>query len=640
VYCPDIFEETLDAVLIADDERRYVAANHAACELFGGCCSHIIGRRIDDFVVMDGGGGGDIAEMWRSFRGDGHLEGTITIRRLDGDERVVHFRAKANVGPGQHLSILRDVTELVRVASAAESARLLAERAARRTAHLQAVTERLGVASTLAAVLEAIVGGCLPELGVDRGCIALVTGGELVELEQRGLAQTPGWLELALVAAAGSCAPRFVGFDGEASDGNWALLPLTGPYECPGAIAVGCTQARTLDEDDRAFLTTLGRLSAQAVARVQLMRQAERARAEAEAASRHKDEFLAMLGHELRNPLAPMLTALELMKLRGVTALERERAILSRQVHHMMRLVDDLLDVARITRGQIELKRERVEVAALINEAIETASPLLEAREHHVAVDVRAGLWVDGDRARLVQIFGNLVTNAAKYTDRGGRIQVSGVGDGDWVAVSVHDNGIGIAPELQPRVFDLFVQGTRGQDRAEGGLGIGLSLVRSLTLLHGGTVALSSSAERGTELTVRLPAAEAEVAVPAAAAAAHNASARRVLVVDDNTDAAELLAVALVDAGHEVRVAHDGPEALVLAAEFAFDVALLDLGLPAMDGIELGERLRASGRRGRLVAVTGYGQECDRARTAAAGFDAHLVKPVSLDTVLRAVERG
>jgi signal transduction histidine kinase len=385
-------------------------------------------------------------------------------------------------------------------------------------------------------------------------------------------------------------------------------------------------------------------ITAQVLARQRaeaLMRQVQASEAKAEAANRAKDEFLAVLGHELRNPLAPILTALQIMALRDGGAGAKERAIIERQAQHLVRLVDDLLDVSRITRGKIELKISRVELADVVARAIEMTSPVLEHRQHHLEVHVPPrGLAVDGDPDRLAQVVSNLLTNAAKYTERGGRVTVSAERRGDGIAVRVQDTGIGIAPEMLPRVFEMFVQEQQALDRSRGGLGLGLTIVRSLVAMHGGTVEVHSEGRnRGSEFVVTLPAAVVHPPAGSARAAAANGmrcgavAGRRVLVVDDNEDAAELLASALEVMGHTTRVAHDGPEALKVAAEFDPDLALLDIGLPVMDGYELAHRLHDDPglRRLPLIAVTGYGQPSDRRRSAAAGFDAHLVKPVDIE---------
>jgi len=364
--------------------------------------------------------------------------------------------------------------------------------------------------------------------------------------------------------------------------------------------------------------------------------EAEQARGEAEAASRTKDEFLAMLGHELRNPLAPILTALDLMRVHAPASDELARVVIERQVGHLVRLVDDLLDVARITRGEVELRRQVVEMAAVVAKAIEMASPLLEQFEQNLTVDVAsAGLAVDGDVSRLAQVVSNLLTNAAKYTERGGAIAIHAAREGAQVVLRVSDTGVGIAPEMLPLVFDMFAQERQSLARSRGGLGLGLAIVRNLVTAHGGTVSVHSEGRGcGSVFTVTFPAARSVLpgvaeATPAPAPSI-TSGGLSILVVDDNEDAATMLALSLRRMGHVVRVAHDGPSGLRAAAELVPDVALLDIGLPVMDGYDLARRLRSEhGReRLRLVAVTGYGQAQDLDRSREAGFDLHLVKPV------------
>jgi signal transduction histidine kinase/ActR/RegA family two-component response regulator len=366
-------------------------------------------------------------------------------------------------------------------------------------------------------------------------------------------------------------------------------------------------------------------------------------RDEAESANRAKDEFLAMLGHELRNPLSPILTALQVMKLRGEAGSARERTVIERQVNHLTRLVDDLLDVSRIARGRVELKTELVELSEVVAKAIEMASPLLEQRAHQLEVDVaRTGLLVDGDPIRLGQIVSNLMTNAAKYTPPGGRITVHAVRSGDDVELSVRDTGIGIAPEMLPRIFELFVQERQALDRSQGGLGIGLTIVRSLVTRHGGTVNVTSEGlGKGSHFLVTLPLSSrdrdtAELAPLERPHAPTAVMTARILVVDDNEDGAEMLAAALESKGYVTRVAHDAPTALRIAVEFHPQIALLDIGLPVMDGYELASHLRDLPGMAdlRLVALTGYGQESDRQRTRDAGFHDHLVKPVDLGAIM------
>lgn len=370
---------------------------------------------------------------------------------------------------------------------------------------------------------------------------------------------------------------------------------------------------------------------------------------ELEQAGRAKDEFLAMLGHELRNPLAPILTALQLMRLRGVQGADKERAVIDRQVRHVVRLVDDLLDVSRITRGTIQLHVERLQVNDIVAKAIEMACPLIEERRHRVSVAVPDDLPVDGDAGRLSQVLANVLTNAAKYTDPEGEIVVRAEAlDGD-VRLSVRDNGMGIDPAVLGRVLEPFAQERQASDRSRGGLGLGLAIVRSLVEAHGGTVALHSEGRgRGTECLIRLPQSSASRPVQVKAAGIVVPDVREdgvaLLHVDDNRDAADTLADALRALGHRVRVAYDGAQALDMATDYVPDVALLDLGLPVIDGYELAARLRAQPGwdRVRLIALTGYGLQRDRVRTTQAGFDDHLVKPVAiheLDARLRSSSR-
>jgi PAS domain S-box-containing protein len=360
--------------------------------------------------------------------------------------------------------------------------------------------------------------------------------------------------------------------------------------------------------------------------------------------ARRKDEFLAMLAHELRNPLAPIRNAAHTLGLLG-TPDERVRwvsGVIERQVGLMTRLVDDLLDVSRITLGKIALKREPVTVASVIAQAVETARPAAEARRQSLAVDVAEDAGsVDGDPARLAQAVGNLLDNAIKYTEEDGRIEVEARAEGDDVTIAVRDSGVGIAPDLLPHVFDLFTQADRSLERRQGGLGIGLTLVRRLVEMHGGHVEAASAGEgRGSVFTVRLPrlgraAARADAPDDDGAPASPAGPPRRVLVVDDQPDSTDSLAMLLRLRGHEVWTAADGPSALGEFARVRPDVVFLDLGLPGMSGYDVARQLRAlpEGHDVRLVALTGYGTEADREKTRAAGFDVHLAKPVDPQAV-------
>jgi signal transduction histidine kinase/ActR/RegA family two-component response regulator len=425
------------------------------------------------------------------------------------------------------------------------------------------------------------------------------------------------------------------------------VVPLIARGRTLGAMAaLQAESGRLLQEEDCALLSELAQRAALALDNARLYAEAEAARHHAEAANRTKDEFLAMLGHELRNPLAPIVTALHLMALRDGEACLSERQVIERQVGHLSRLVDDLLDVSRITRGKVQLQRERVDLRKVVARALEMSQPLLDQRPSPVALDQPAvPVPVLGDEVRLAQVFGNLLTNAAKFTPPHGHIGVSLHTVDGMAEVVVEDAGSGIAPDLLPHVFELFVQGRQSLDRQVGGLGLGLAIVKTLVEMHGGQVSAESLGEsRGSRFIVRLPlAAEAEIAAPLAApgAAPRAEAGRRVLIVDDNLDAAQTLVMVLEELGYEARSASDGRSALALLDGFVPEVAVLDIGLPGMDGYELARRLRADARIAsiRLLALTGYGSEVDRQRALEAGFDEHLIKPVSIESLLSALDR-
>jgi signal transduction histidine kinase/CheY-like chemotaxis protein len=417
------------------------------------------------------------------------------------------------------------------------------------------------------------------------------------------------------------------------------VAPICARGRVLGAIVLGAGEPGLYNADSLEFVEELGLRAGVALDNARLYQ-------EAREADRRKDEFLAMLGHELRNPLAPMVTALQLMRMKEGGSVERERTIIWRQVEHLMRLVDDLLDVSRITRGKVQLKRERLELLAVLSQAAEMASPLFEQRSHHLELP-RAGepLFVDGDPARLAQVMANLLNNAAKYTDPGGRIVVTATGEGEQAVLRVRDNGSGISPDVLPRIFDMFVQEGRSIDRSQGGLGLGLAIVRSLVELHGGTVSVHSEGlGRGSEFVVRLPLAapyapakDEHRSHPPEASTRDVACTLRLLVVDDNRDAAELLTELLDAKGYVTRTAFDGLAGLEAARAFQPHIALLDVGLPVMDGYELASQLRQDPALPglKLVAITGYGQDSDTRRAHAAGFDVHMVKPIDPSQLLR-----
>jgi signal transduction histidine kinase len=393
-----------------------------------------------------------------------------------------------------------------------------------------------------------------------------------------------------------------------------------------------------------------------AIERVEIRRQLDRQRkelerlyTEARESDRRKDEFLAMLAHELRNPLAPILNAVHIMKLRADEreTVDRMREIIEQQMRHITRLVDDLLDVSRITRGKIQLRSQSVDLASIVGQALDSTRPAIERRGQRLTLEFPdESLQIDADSTRIEQVIVNLLSNASKYTDPSGSIALTVKRSGGNAVISVKDSGIGITPELLPHVFDLFTQADHSLDRSEGGLGIGLTLVRSLVQMHGGEVeARSDGLGQGSEFIVRLPLArpflESGLA-PEAEPIATSGDSLRILIVDDNSHAAESLGIIVKLWHHDVRVAFDGIDALALAESYRPQVILLDIGLPGMDGYSVARSIRSRPELEgvRLVAMTGYGRDEDFQKSKSAGFDHHLVKPIDfteLQTLLGSI---
>jgi signal transduction histidine kinase/ActR/RegA family two-component response regulator len=482
------------------------------------------------------------------------------------------------------------------------------------------------------------------------------------------LAPLPQRLAEALLATRHQGVPNHVPVSGCAPDAPspWPhdlhdalVLPLLGPNDIVlGALALVHRRALRVPayaDHDLALLEELANRAAiafdNALLYRNLQREMHRARAAEEKlqeANRRKDEFLAMLSHELRNPLAPIRNATEVMR-RIAPADARigwAREIVERQVKHMAHLVDDLLDVSRITQGKIALRKEPVELGRVIHDSVEAMRELFDARRQHLVLEVpSAPIWVFGDFARLAQVIGNLLNNAAKYTAEGGTIELSADAHHGEAVITVKDNGIGIERDLLPHVFELFMQGERALDRSQGGLGVGLTVVQRLVELHQGRVeAASAGAGTGATFTIVLPCIS-EVG-PAAREGARGGDAgleargRRVLVVDDNVDAAETIGVFLRLEGHEVKTVTDGLQALACAQVFAPHVAVVDIGLPGLDGYEVARQLRQQEATAHalLIALTGYGQKEDRDRSDAAGFDHHFVKPADPKTIQDAID--
>jgi PAS domain S-box-containing protein len=435
---------------------------------------------------------------------------------------------------------------------------------------------------------------------------------------------------------------------GLAGAGHHAVLavPLQVKGEIIGAISTAHSQIRTFSQAEIDLLQAFADQASLAMRNVQLFAREQAARAEAESANRVKDEFLALLAHELRNPLAPIVTAAALLRRPDTStgAVERSAVVIQRQARNLARLLDDLLDVSRITRGRITLQTETVSIADAVMNAIEATRPLIEERRHAVSLDLPpTPLHVEADPARLEQIIVNLLNNAAKYTPPGGRIDVLASEEGDEVVLRVRDTGMGIPDHMLARVFDAFVQGDQSLAHTGGGLGLGLTLVHRLVELHGGRAeAHSDGPGLGSELTIRLPLSR-QLVFPASAVTVRHCPPSVVLLIEDNTDARQTLRTLLEQDGHRVDEADDGPSGLAHAETTRPDIVLIDIGLPTMNGYDVARGIRSRhGTAPMLVALTGYGQIDDQRRSLEAGFDAHLTKPVfaeHLQDVLAALAR-
>jgi len=678
------------AIFMLDRQGRVSSWNTGAARIKGWSTAEIIGQPYEIFFTPEDRATG----VPRSLLGDALRDGARQVTgwrmRKDGTRFWMQGSLTVLRGPDGAVEGFAKVTRDLTVQRHAEEneRRLIAERAAREAAQaaenrlraseerlrrLQRLTAALSQAATPENVAAVVLREASSAVNASGGTVFLLTGNgrELEALDHRsqgaGLApelqrlsldvhiphtdavrrRSPFYFESFedLVRLYPAVADKVQRGSFEAS----AVLPLVARDQLVGVLGLRFAERRTFEATDRSLLATVADVCSQALDRAGLFRNERAARAAAETASRSKDEFLAMLGHELRNPLAPIRTAVQLMKLRGDPSSARERDVIERQVAHLGRLVDDLLDVSRVARGLISLSKQPVEAADIIDKAVEMVTPLLTQRAQHLTVTVpRTGLRLNADPMRMAQVVANLLDNAAKYTTEGGRVWVNAAREGDSIVIRVRDDGGGITAELLPNVFDLFVQGAQSVARPEGGLGLGLALVKSFVGLHGGTVSAASEGPgRGSEFEVRLPAlATAEMpAAPPVQVEAHAAPGKRILVVDDNEDAGEMLAELLRSMGHEVQVAHDGPTALRHLRGFPAEVAILDLGLPVMDGFELARQVRAQheGKQGpdkrpRLIAVTGYGRDRDIAESRAAGFDVHLVKPVDIGALVSALD--
>ena len=491
-----------------------------------------------------------------------------------------------------------------------------------------------GAAPNLPPAYNAAIEGLV--IGPSSGsCGTAAYSGELVIAKD--LRNDPRWAEFKDLAAEhhlGSC-------------WSWPIRSSTGKVLATFALYTRePSEGPSIDQLEvvKLLSTTAGLLierHAEAEARAKATHELAAANIAAERANRAKDEFLAMLGHELRNPLAPIVSALQLMDLRADDASRSARGVIARQVDHLVRLVDDLLDVSRIATGRITLHEETLDVQAIVARAIEMTAPQFEQRAQKLESSVEPGLYVVGDATRLAQVIANLLTNAAKYSDRETTTRLTARAAEGRVVISVRDQGIGISPEMLPHVFELFTQAEQARGRDDGGLGLGLAIVRNLVRMHHGEIRVASPGPgKGSTFEIELPLVRAAQAAPKHHTHPTGSRVpRRVLVVDDNIDIADMMSEVLKEAGHDVRVANDGQEALSALGGFTPDAVLLDIGLPVMDGFEVARELRSRGSEAFLVAITGYGQQTDRDRSKDAGFDAHLVKPVKVDAVLQLLDR-
>jgi signal transduction histidine kinase len=533
----------------------------------------------------------------------------------------------------------------------AEAARRAAEDATRRSNFLAHASHELGASLDLEHGMRKLLDLLVPHV-----CDAAAVRVEKAPGEFTTLSAPSDFVPPALAQAIEFTIANSKFLENASPEGLSAVLchPLQVGDRVIGACALGYADRAP---GDRGLLDELIGRSAIALDNARLYRSLKReiarsrqAEEELQDANRRKDEFLAMLSHELRNPLAPIRNAVEVIRRVAPpeTTLTMARDVIDRQARLLARLVDELLDVSRISQGKIVLKKEPVELSRVLVQSLEIVRPLIEQRGQRLAVEITPRpVWLSGDAARLSQVFSNLLNNACKYTPEGGRIRLTASAEDGEARIVVEDDGAGIDPELLPRVFELFVQGERGLDRGQGGLGIGLTLVKRLVELHHGRVeAYSSGAGRGSAFTVCLPCLAAvgqtPEASPAVARKDDKVYGRRVLVVDDNLDAAQSTAAYLRLEGHEVKTVNDGNEALASVRVFAPHVIVLDIGLPGLDGYAVARRLRAEGDTSHtlLIALTGYGQKEDRDRAMAAGFDYHFTKPADPQEIQQAIERG
>jgi PAS domain S-box-containing protein len=647
-----LFRAALDAVLVVDDVRTVVDVNPAACRLFGQHYAALVGTRVDAFLELPAE---EVEAAWHSFLSTGEATDHARVRTPDGAVRDVEYRATAHVLPGRHLALLRDVTE--RRQAELERVELLRREQLRlrETETLLAVSRALSATLDPTETMRRVARDIALAVGAD------TVGAYLADERREYLRPIAGYHvpkdrldDFRRFAIPITNHPaieeawahrRPVWTDDMVSDprvdqASYHRFPHQSDLFVPicvkdqpvgGFFVIWWTARHAVGRDELRLLQGISDLAGIFLDNAQLYR-------EARDANRTKDEFLAILSHELRNPLGSISNAVHALDRPGLTneTATRLREIIRRQARHLGRLLNDLLDVARVTAGKITLRRQPTDVGELTRRCVETLRDSGKADVHRVTFRGE-GPVVDADPTRLEQVVTNLLDNAVTYTPRGGHIDVEVRRHGPHALIRVADSGAGIAPEMLSQIFDLFAQATDVRARSTGGLGIGLTLVRRLVEMHGGTVtAVSEGAGRGSEFVIRLPLADAARPAPepppAGPARAHG---RRILIVEDNDDARASLKALLEGLGHSVAEAADGERGITVAFEQQPDVVLIDLGLPTIDGYQVARSLRAApeSRRMTLIAVTGYGQPGDRERSREVGFDAHLVKPVTVDAL-------
>ena len=664
-----IVESSDDAIVSKTLDGIILSWNSGATRIFGYQPEEAIGQAI---TIL-------IPEELRD-------EERLILQRVRAGERIDHFDTVRVTKTGRRIpisltvspirdaqgaiigasKIARDISERARAERALRDSESRLSAEADALTRLTAASARLWQSETLEGGLNEMLTAVLELLGADKGHVQLLDRErqELVIVAQRGFEQ--GFLDRFRVVTApdGSACGRalrnnaraiiddverdvaYIPFREIAREAGYRAVvstPLIGSDGQPiGMITAQFRQPHRPTDPDLRRLDLYCRQASDFVQRCEFERILRDSESALRDADRRKDEFLALLAHELRNPLAPIRYALATTQKKSRTAAQKREAeeIIERQVAHMSRLLDDLLDISRITRGMLELKKSRTELTAVIGAAIEAARPILDAKQHVLALDLpKHAVRLEADPVRLAQVFSNLLINAAKYTDPNGQIQLSAQELDGEVVVAIRDNGIGMEPAMIPRLFGLFSQAHTALERSEGGLGVGLALVRGLVELHGGSVeARSDGPGRGSEFSLRLPigsAAPRQVEVASAPASPVAGTRLRILVVDDNRDAADTCTTLLEFSGHQVQAAYNGEGALEAAARLQPQVALLDIGLPDITGYDLARRIRSEpwGHDVTLIAMTGWGQDDDRRRAFEAGFDQHLTKPVAADAL-------